>query len=198
MSALNGAAGYVGLVNSVSIPLGRTAKWSWLSGGIVPTSSTGDVHFAISSGPYTVAPSQKQMVAFALVGGKSLTHLQANADAAQSKWTVILPLLDVKDGERGIPTSFALKQNYPNPFNPRTTISYDIPTASYVNLRIFDVLGREIATLVDGEQQAGIYSVPFDGVQVASGVYYYRLTVSDPALHSAKQFVDVKKLILIK
>ena len=192
------AAGYAGLVNSVSIPLGRSAKWSWLSGGIVPTGMTGDVHFAISSGPYTIASGQKRMVAFALIGGKSLADLQANADAAQSKWASILPLLDVKEGGNAIPASFALRQNYPNPFNPTTTIGYEIPASGYVNLRVFDVLGREVAVLVDGERQAGTYSVPFDGGHLASGIYYYRLTVTDPTLHSAKQFVDIKKLILIK
>ncbi|HTK81866.1 MAG TPA: S8 family serine peptidase [Bacteroidota bacterium] len=196
--ALNGAAGYRGLINTISLPLGRDAKWSWLSGGIVTTASTGDIHFAISSGPYTIAAGQKQMVGFALLGGKSLANLQAHADAALSKWTSILPLLDVRDGGKGIPTAYALRQNYPNPFNPTTNISYDIPSASFVNLRVFDILGREVATLVDGQQQAGVYTVPFDGIHLSSGVYYCRFTVSDPASHTENRFVDVKKLILMK
>ncbi len=196
--ALNGVASYRGLLLSATLPLDRAAKWSWLSGGNVPMSSTGDIHFAISSGPYTIASNEKQMVAFAVLGGRSLLHLQANADAAESKWIYILNLLDVKDGSGEIPLSYALQQNYPNPFNPVTSIRYEIPRTSFVQLQIFDVLGREVASLVNSEQSIGAYTVPFDGARLSSGVYFYKLTVRDPSVLSAVRFVDVKKLMLIK
>ena len=91
---------------------------------------------------------------------------------------------------KSLPTNFVLFQNYPNPFNPTTVISYQLPKVSNVSLKIFDVLGREVATLVNQKQSAGKYSVTFDGSRLPSGVYFYRLV--------AGSFVSVKKLMLIK
>jgi Ice-binding-like/Secretion system C-terminal sorting domain len=93
------------------------------------------------------------------------------------------------------PQEFALLQNYPNPFNPSTVISYQLPVNSQVTLKVYDVLGKEVATLVNGEMKAGSYTVPFsansaNGSTLASGVYIYRL--------NAGTFVSTKKLILMK
>jgi hypothetical protein len=89
-----------------------------------------------------------------------------------------------------LPKVFALDQNYPNPFNPSTSISYELPSRSFVSLKMFDVLGREVATLVNEEKPAGTYSVTWDARNVASGMYFYRL--------QAGSFTDTKKLILMK
>ncbi|MCZ6775576.1 MAG: T9SS type A sorting domain-containing protein, partial [Ignavibacteria bacterium] len=80
--------------------------------------------------------------------------------------------------------------NYPNPFNPTTTLSYQIPQAGNVTLKVYDVLGREVVTLVDEHQVQGRYAVKLDGRNMASGVYFYRLQVHD--------FVAVKKMLLLK
>jgi len=88
------------------------------------------------------------------------------------------------------PQHFSLEQNYPNPFNPSTTISYQFPTQSHVTLKVYDVLGHEVATLLNEEKPAGAYTVRWDANGVASGVYFYRM--------SAGSFVDVKKLVLLK
>ena len=88
------------------------------------------------------------------------------------------------------PKSFSLGQNYPNPFNPTTVISYKLSALSEVTLKVYDVLGREVATLVNGKQNAGSHTVTFDGSRLASGVYLYRL--------QAGSFVSVKKLVLLK
>ena len=69
-----------------------------------------------------------------------------------------------------------LSQNYPNPFNPSTTIKYSIPKQSNVTLKVFDVLGSEVATLVNKEQPQGNYEVEFDGAELTSGIYFYRIT----------------------
>ena len=89
-----------------------------------------------------------------------------------------------------VPSAFALRQNYPNPFNPTTEIRYDIPVATHVKLVIFDVVGREIATLVDGVEEPGFRTVEFSSGRFASGVYFYRLT--------AGSFVATKKMIMMK
>ncbi len=85
---------------------------------------------------------------------------------------------------------FKLDQNYPNPFNPTTEISYQIPTVSHVTMKVYDVLGREVAKLVDEEQFPGEHVVRFNGAKLASSVYLYRIT--------AGSFVDTKKLLLMK
>jgi hypothetical protein len=80
--------------------------------------------------------------------------------------------------EGQVPTSFKLRQNYPNPFNPSTTIAFDLDRSEFVRLSIYDVSGREIAVLVDGQQPAGAYRVTFDASGLASGMYLYRLQTS--------------------
>jgi flagellar hook assembly protein FlgD len=83
-----------------------------------------------------------------------------------------------------------LDQNYPNPFNPTTVITYQLFTYGYTTLKVYDVLGREVATLVDGEKSAGVHAVSWDASHLSSGAYFYRLKVGD--------FSDVKKMIHMK
>jgi hypothetical protein len=92
--------------------------------------------------------------------------------------------------EGGTPASFALEQNYPNPFNPTTTINYQIPISGRVELKVYDLLGREVATLVNDDKAAGRYSIPWNAALMSSGVYFYRLR--------AGQHTGTKKLLLLK
>ncbi len=103
-------------------------------------------------------------------------------------------VVDVEEKQNPIPTDYKLEQNYPNPFNPTTIISYQLPKAGNVTLKVYDVLGREVATLVNEEKSAGIYKIKFNPVSSfrnpASGVYFYQL--------KAGEFVETKKMLLIK
>ena len=89
-----------------------------------------------------------------------------------------------------IPTKYELSQNYPNPFNPTTTIKYAIPRPGFVSLKVYDVLGKEVANLVNQEMATGYYTVDFDGSNLGSGVYFYRI--------KSEGFVQTKKMLLIK
>ena len=85
---------------------------------------------------------------------------------------------------------YSLSQNYPNPFNPNTTISYTLLQSGLVKLKVYDILGKEMAVLVNEEQSTGNHKIEFNGTNLPSGVYFYRLTTGD--------FTDTKKLILLK
>lgn len=95
---------------------------------------------------------------------------------------------DVEDNS--IPTEFKLDQNYPNPFNPSTTISYQLPATGFVTLKVYNVLGEEVAELVNENKPAGNYSVNFNATELASGMYIYKI--------SAGNFIQTKKMILMK
>ena len=94
------------------------------------------------------------------------------------------------DNSKGLPYSFNLLQNYPNPFNPGTIISWEQPYNSHILLKVYDILGREVATLVNEEKPAGNYKVTFDAYNLASGIYFYRL--------NAGNYTSVKKMILLR
>ena len=99
-------------------------------------------------------------------------------------------ITDIEENKEAIPNKFYLYQNYPNPFNPSTVISYRLPVTGHVTLKIYDILGREVATLVNEQKSAGKYSVQWNGSQLASGVYISRLT--------AGKFNKSIKIILMK
>ncbi len=106
-------------------------------------------------------------------------------------WRLSYPRATTKvEPSQGVPAGFVLEQNYPNPFNPSTVIGYRVPTKSTVVLKVVDILGREMATLVDQVQHAGTYDVRFDGSNLPSGVYFYRL--------QAGSYSATKKLLLLK
>jgi hypothetical protein len=91
---------------------------------------------------------------------------------------------------RGMPAEFSLNQNYPNPFNPSTKIKFALPILAPTRLTIYDLLGREIETLVDRELSAGYYEVTFEASRLANGIYFYRI--------EAGKFVKTMKLLLLK
>jgi hypothetical protein len=92
--------------------------------------------------------------------------------------------------QAALPTDYALEQNYPNPFNPATTISFSLPTQSFVSLKVFDALGREVSILLADELPAGKYSRQWNAANMTSGVYFYRL--------QAGSFTGTKKLLFLR
>jgi hypothetical protein len=96
----------------------------------------------------------------------------------------------VADGFEQRPASFELLQNYPNPFNPATVIRYQIPADCIVTLKIYDVLGNDVKTLVNQYQSQGRYAINFDASSLVSGIYFYRI--------SAAQYSSVKKMMFVK
>ncbi|KAA3618958.1 MAG: T9SS C-terminal target domain-containing protein [Calditrichaeota bacterium] len=102
------------------------------------------------------------------------------------------PISSVSGNENvQIPQSFSLQQNYPNPFNPVTTIRYELPEKAFVNLSIYDMLGRKIKTLLDGQKSAGTHTVKFAAETLASGMYFYKIETN-------KGFNAVKKMVLLR
>jgi flagellar hook assembly protein FlgD len=89
-----------------------------------------------------------------------------------------------------IPTEYSLTQNYPNPFNPSTKITYSIPEASLVTIKIYDITGNDLETLINEEKVVGAYEITWDGSNYPSGIYFYKI--------EAGNFVETKKLVLIK
>ncbi len=100
------------------------------------------------------------------------------------------PLTSVETPPPVAPRSFTLLQNYPNPFNPTTAISYQLSAGSEVSLRVYDILGRLVATLVQGRQNAGTYRVTFNAKGLTSGVYFYRLEAGDRSM--------TRKMVVLK
>jgi hypothetical protein len=131
---------------------------------------------------YTMLPNQLINLAaeMTIVGGKIVYDNGAN----------ILVTVGQDVGRQSVPENFQLLQNYPNPFNPTTTINFHIPTSSHVTLAVYDILGREVKMLVNEEMKPGNYKVTFDGTDLASGVYVYRLRAGD--------FVQSRKLLPLK
>ena len=125
---------------------------------------------------------------------KDYLHIRSDTETSRIAQVMILAgrtdtiFSDVKKDE--IIYNYVLEQNYPNPFNPGTTIRYSIPTQSNVRLRVYNSIGENIADLINANQNAGSYEVEFDGSELSSGIYFYRLQVGS--------FVEIKKMILLR
>ena len=143
-----------------------------------------------------------------VVNALRMTATQAHSPDNLNGWGIVDALASINYLEPGIPpSSYTQAQNFPNPFNSTTTISYDLPQASIVTLKIFDLLGREVRTLVNDHQPTSSLSMPhsvlWDGADntgrvVASGVYFYRLSATSARGKAGGTFSESKKLMLVK
>ncbi|MEW5798131.1 MAG: carboxypeptidase regulatory-like domain-containing protein [Bacteroidota bacterium] len=196
-----GYTGIVGTVNYSSSMGGGNMQGGVKSGAVVYAYRGGEIagyaftnaegNYAItglSAGSYSVfvdKPGYNESVVVNAEAGYTIsgTPVSGTADFMLSPTSVTV--------DRTVqPTQFVLDQNYPNPFNPNTTISYSLPNAENVTLKVYDLLGKEVTTLVSGYQQSGKYTVTFNAAQLSSGVYFYRLEFGKNTF--------VKKMILMK
>ncbi len=148
-----------------------------------------DILANISSGPYNLDINQSLVFYTAIIGGDDYNDIHQNMITSRNVFNAILTDIFEKS-KLSSPCLYKLSQNYPNPFNPSTIIKYSIPETGYIKLKVYDILGNEVATLVKEEKTPGNYSVEWDASSLASGVYFYRI--------QAGSFVDTKKMILIK
>jgi hypothetical protein len=124
------------------------------------------------------------------VGGCPFVYSSAQLSRTLNSGITVDTLVGIGNNNNQIPNTYRLEQNFPNPFNPVTVIGYQIPVSGYVSLKVYDMLGREVTTLVSKYVQAGIYEVGFDGSDFAGGLYFYTL--------NAGEFADTKKMLLVK
>jgi len=171
--------------------------------------SAGDRRMMLINGPFNISLGDTIEIVVALVAGigntnlESISELRKNSISADSAYFAMMKPVSIV----GISSQFSnniknnsynLRQNYPNPFNPTTTISYDLPKRSNVVIKIYNIIGEEVANLINTEQNAGKYSINWNAKGLASGVYIYRLQANDLESNSCKNFSDTKKLILMK
>jgi hypothetical protein len=141
-------------------------------------------------GSVTIAAGDSSApIYFAMAYDTDSTAMVTNIKSLESRYKQRI-LTGVSRTEGVIPTRFSLSQNYPNPFNPTTTIEYSVAKAGTVELKVYDVLGHELAVLVQGEQNPGNYSVVFDASRLSSGAYFYTMRAGD--------FVSTRSLVLMK
>ena len=170
-------------------------KTGWYEGGgWINGPLPGDRRLYTSTEKFTLAPGDTQEIVIAILLARgtsnlnSITELRSTAVQVRDFYFSQF-LTDVND-KTVQPDEFVLNQNYPNPFNPSTVISYQLAVFSKVSLKVFDILGNEVAILVNEEQQPGTYQVKFNGANLASGLYFYRI--------NAGEFSLVRKMLIVK
>ncbi|MEJ2658566.1 MAG: T9SS type A sorting domain-containing protein, partial [Desulfobacterales bacterium] len=141
------------------------------------------------NGEYTVIDPDSSFAGDASYSVVSVDQLGGKSGMT-SNLTIYSNPVGISGKKQQLPESFSLSQNYPNPFNPATRIRYVIGSRMFVSLRVYDLLGKEIAALVNSRKQAGAYTVEFDASRLSSGIYFYRL--------QAGNFVETRKMILMR
>ncbi len=171
----------------------RTRNEGWSSSGFrfLFTTDKGE--------SWNISPTPDSTIVFSLQFTDARTGYAAGTEGTILK---LDPTMVNVTSEENQPSGFYLYQNYPNPFNPFTTLSFVISHWSLVSLKVYDILGNEVAALVDEYKQAGYYEVEFQstagGYQLASGVYFYQLQIRGPEINSGQGLIQTKKMILLK
>ncbi len=143
-----------------------------------------------------------QLIARGTSNLNSVTKLKQLADVAIQLYNNGF-VIGVEPISSEVPQQFKLYQNYPNPFNPSTKIKFDVPPSKgargmITQLVVYDILGKEVQTLINEGLKPGTYEVEWNGSDYPSGVYFYKLTIGDPSASSGHSFSETKKMVLIK
>jgi photosystem II stability/assembly factor-like uncharacterized protein len=187
LSTTNGGTTWTAITNpvtgSISGIVGASTSW-WVSqqGTSVYTSSNDGANF---SSAYT-APAGSFYHLTKSRSGATIWGVRSNGGISRFG----TPINGISTISNEVPSSYSLSQNYPNPFNPVTKINFALPKSGLVTLKVYDILGKEVATLVNEVKTAGTYNYEFDGTLLTSGVYFYRI--------ESNGFTDIKKMMLIK
>ena len=178
--------------SSLSAMVGDTVRWQG-NFSFHPLSST---TIPAGANPWHVASGSTFDYVITVAGAYSY---QCDAHQPAMAGSFSAALTGVEGGSSGeTPAGYLLEQNYPNPFNPTTVVRYQLPAASAVRLEVFDLLGRQVALLVDRQEGAGNHEVPFDARALASGVYEYRLTAQPGNVVDGRGFVQVRRMLLAR
>lgn len=172
------------------------ADWSWVAAsGMEKADTAGRTELSIPLSVLFQNDSNSSAALFFQINQASSPY--STMDLAPESYKIQCYVYKIKEGVAslehqgiGSPSIYSLSQNYPNPFNPTTVISYQLPVSSDVTLKVYDILGREVATLINGKQNAGYRNVAFNAGNLPSGVYFYRL--------EAGTYSATKKLLLLK
>jgi hypothetical protein len=179
----DGSSGGINIYDNFS----EAEKWTALSSGVQNTGlPAGDISFVVSGAPLSIGAGGNAEITFALAAGDNLEELRTAVQASRVKYSTLTDI----DDEQIVPVKFSLGQNFPNPFNPSTKINFTIPESGNVNLKIYDLLGREVAELINSEMKPGSYTYSFMGKGLSSGMYFYKL-------ESGKN-TQTRKMMLLK
>lgn len=170
----------------------NSEKWTFLSGGIVSTSTYlhPDHSCMIGAGPFDISAGDSVEVAFALIGASSTNSLTATAVQAKLVYDTLVTDAESPSDNPILPSGFTLYQNFPNPFNPVTSIEFYLDRQQDVKLTVFNLLGQRVTTLADGKLGAGMHRFEWGASEYASGLYFYRLETETSS--------KIKKMVLLK
>ncbi|MDM7925605.1 MAG: T9SS type A sorting domain-containing protein [bacterium] len=160
------------------------------AGGVTVLGDTSDFRLLVTAPPFSPAAGDSFTVAFGLVLGNGLTELRRNADTMAVLYGRLPSGVNGGDAGVSVPFRFALFQNHPNPFNPSTSVGFRLPVPGPVNVKVYDIMGREAAVLADRFFSAGSHRLEWNASGIGSGVYFCRI--------QAGEFTAVRKMVLMK
>jgi hypothetical protein len=164
--------------------------YTWLNYRQIDTlyDSGGDGAVVVfSQDPVLIAAGDSAVMWVGISIGANKAEIETNMNLAENRYNTVT---SVKELNSAIPSAYELEQNYPNPFNPSTTIRFNIPQKDYVSLKVYDILGNEVADLLSNTFEAGSHSINFNAGKLASGIYFYQLITSG--------YSETKKMNLLK
>ena len=171
---------------NVDIAVGDTVEWRWIV-GMHTTTSDSTTGQNVWDAPIDIS---HQVFRFVITATGVHHYYCIPHQSLGMVGTITATAVNGVEDENIAPEKFLLSQNYPNPFNPVTSIKYVVGSFQFVSIKVFDLLGREVATLINEEKPAGEYEVEFNGNNLPSGIYFYRLKAGD--------YSETKKMVLLR